>query len=154
MLAWRLCRQRYLKLDGAGAAKFGGRWNPIGLPLVYMSESDALAVLEVRVHLPRFVPETYVFAIADIPDHLIEAVEDHASIPDEWSANPAWSKAIGSAFVHEGWAAVLSVPSSVVPASRNLLLNPAHPDFSQIEIQPPRAFRWDERLWDRILTGQ
>ena len=48
MLAWRLCRKRYADLDGIGAAQVGGRWNPLGLPMVHMSSTDALAALEAR----------------------------------------------------------------------------------------------------------
>lgn len=36
MLAWRLRRERYAKLDPLGAAKVGGRWNPAGSPMVCM----------------------------------------------------------------------------------------------------------------------
>ena len=64
MLAWRLCRERYADLNGIGAAKVGGRWNPAGIPMVYMSSTDALAALEVQVHFPGYIPETYVFVTA------------------------------------------------------------------------------------------
>jgi RES domain-containing protein len=95
MLAWRLCRERYAKLDGIGAAKVGGRWNPIGLAMAYMSSTDALAVLEVRVHLPRYIPETYVFVTAEIPNELIERVEDHSALPNHWSENVDWTQSVG-----------------------------------------------------------
>ena len=51
MLAWRLCRERYAKLDGVGAAKAGGRWNPPALPaLQYRSarcESRTLSAMQI-----------------------------------------------------------------------------------------------------------
>jgi RES domain-containing protein len=37
-------------LSGAGAKQTGGRWNERGLPLLYASESRALACLETVVH--------------------------------------------------------------------------------------------------------
>jgi RES domain-containing protein len=150
MLAWRLCRERYAKLDGVGAARVGGRWNPVGLAMVYMSASDALAVLEVRVHLRRYIPDTYVFATAEIPDHLIERIENHSIFPADWRDNLGWSQSVGSKFVNESWSAALSVPSRIVPAARNILLNPDHSAFSQVVVQPLKKFEWDERLWDRV----
>lgn len=149
MLAWRLCRERYAKLDGVGAAKVGGRWNPVGLTMVYMSESDALAVLEVRVHLRRYIPDAYVFATADIPDYLIQRVEKHTILPADWRDNLGWSQSIGTKFVNESWSAALSVPSRIVPDARNILLNPAHSSFSEIIAQPLKNFEWDERLWEQ-----
>ena len=37
--------------SGEGARLFGGRWNPPGFPVIYASQSRALAVLETLVHL-------------------------------------------------------------------------------------------------------
>jgi len=150
MLVWRLCRQRYASLDGRGAAKVGGRWNPVGTPLVYMSASDALAVLEVRVHLPRYIPETYIFVTAEVPEHLIHRLEEHVDLPEDWRQDMNWTQAAGLRFVTEQWSAALSVPSRVVPSGRNILMNPHHPDFGKIEAGPPRPFAWDERLWSDV----
>jgi RES domain-containing protein len=42
--------------------------------------------------------------------------------------------------------AVLSVPSAVVPAERNYLLNPRHPDFARITLGAPQSLQTDTRL--------
>lgn len=42
--------------------------------------------------------------------------------------------------------AVLSVPSAVVPAERNVLINPRHPDFARIIIGAPQSLQTDTRL--------
>ena len=144
-----LMQVRYAKLDGIGAAKVGGRWNPVGTPMVYMSVSDSPAVLEVRVHLRRYIPESYVFATAEIAEDLIERVESHLAPPFDWRDDLAWSQSLGRKFVDESWSVALNVPSRIVPASRNILLNPAHRDFSQVIVKPLKKFEWDERLWER-----
>ena len=40
-----------MAFSGEGARLYGGRWNSPGIPMVYVAESQALAVLEVLVHL-------------------------------------------------------------------------------------------------------
>ena len=48
--------------------------------------------------------------------------------------------------MEEARSAVLEVPSVVVPASSIYVLNPAHPDFSQIRFLPSIPFKFDPRL--------
>jgi RES domain-containing protein len=43
--------------------------------------------------------------------------------------------------------AVLEVRSTIVPLEHNYLLNPRHPDFREIAVEPPVAFVFDERLF-------
>src|SRR5258708_21005780 len=115
MLGWRLCRRRYVELNGIGAAITGGRWNRPGFPLVYVSETDALAVLEVRFHLRRYIPRTYVFVTAEIPAESIARVEEIETLPPSWSDNLEWTRSAGERFLKEESAIALSVPSRIVP---------------------------------------
>jgi hypothetical protein len=41
---------------------------------------------------------------------------------------------------------VLQVPSASVPSELDFLLNPEHPDFAQIRIDPAASFQFDARL--------
>jgi len=150
MLAWRLCRRRYAELNGMGAASTGGRWNPVGFPMVYMSSSDSLAVLEVRVHLRRYIPNSFVFVTVDVPEELITAIETRESLPPNWHDNLEWSRAADRRFLNDESSVALSVPSRVVPACRNILLNPRHPEFSQVVTTPPAPFVWDRRLFESV----
>ena len=51
-------RQRHADLSGEGARLYGGRYNPKDIPAVYASQTIALAVLEVLVHLNKWeIPE-------------------------------------------------------------------------------------------------
>jgi hypothetical protein len=42
---------------------------------------------------------------------------------------------------------VLEVASVIVPHEHNYLLNPAHPDFAKIVVEPPALFHFDPRLF-------
>src|SRR6266851_4258830 len=52
-VAWRIVHRRFAKIafTGEGARLFGGRWNSPGRPVIYTAQSQALAALEILVHL-------------------------------------------------------------------------------------------------------
>lgn len=138
--AWRLCRAPFADLSGEGARRHGGRWNSPGLPMVYLAEHPALAVLEVRVHLDlplELVPEDYVTLRVALPDEPPEVVRD-------WPQEP---RRLGDAWLRQGRSAVLRVPSIVAPEASNLLLNPRHPRAAEAVVLAQAPFRFDPRLW-------
>ncbi|WP_029074063.1 RES family NAD+ phosphorylase [Kaistia adipata] len=140
MIAWRISRAPFADLSGTGARLYGGRWNSPGRAMVYAAETAALAVLEVRVHLdltPDLLPDDYVLSAIECGDLAIETL---AALPDD-------PQALGDDWLAAARTPILSVPSIIVPESRNLLLNPAHPDAATLAIASTRPFRFDERLW-------
>jgi RES domain-containing protein len=150
MKAWRITKQRHVRtaFSGEGARLYGGRWNSPGVPVVYVAESQSLAVLEVLVHLnaPALL-EKYVFLEVDFDVSLVLDL-DRSSLPKNWQSDPVPEaiQAIGDRWVFSGDSAVLRVPSVLVPGESNFLLNPRHPDFGKIGISRPQAFRFDPRL--------
>jgi RES domain-containing protein len=116
--------------------------------MVYIAEHASLAILEVLVHLggAQLLPDHVLFGV-EFDEALIEAV-DEAALPEGWRAFPApvGLRPIGHQWVVEGRSAVLSVPSAVVPSERLYLLNPQHPDFTEIQIGEAQAFPLDARL--------
>lgn len=141
---YRVCRAIYAHLDGEGAKRVGGRWNSPGRAVVYMAETVSLAVLENLVHMAREdFPAGYVVVAATVPeqirvqrdqDLLIESrVIDHRQLGDQW--------------IDSCDSAVLEVRSTIVPFEHNYLLNPQHPDFAAIAVEPPVPFVFDERLF-------
>ncbi|AUN29797.1 RES family NAD+ phosphorylase [Niveispirillum cyanobacteriorum] len=137
---WRICRAPFADLSGEGARLYGGRWNQPGLPLVYLAETAALAVLEVRVHLdlsPDLLPDDYVLCEVSLTGVPVERVTEL----------PADTAIFGTDWLRSARTAVLSVPSLIVPESRNLLLNPGHPEANGARITGSRAFSFDRRLW-------
>jgi RES domain-containing protein len=78
-----------LAFDGEGARLEGGRWNSPGTPIVYTSDSAALAALEMLVHLGR---SSILNAYALIPctfDETIATRLDEKKRPDDWRSFPA-----------------------------------------------------------------
>ena len=53
---------------------------------------------------------------------------------------------LGNDWLQERKTCILSVPSAVVPAERNFLINPLHPDFSKISIGEAEFLEMDVRL--------
>lgn len=58
----------------------------------------------------------------------------------------AETQAMGNHWLDEAKGLALRVPSAVIPEEHNYLLNPAHPNFDQIEIGPAEPFAFDSRL--------
>jgi RES domain-containing protein len=148
---WRIVKSRYADaaFDGEGARLYGGRWNSPGTSMVYTAQSQALAILEILVHLEKAsVLVSYSLCAAHFEEDLVEALDPKA-LPDNWRDYPPPSelRAIGDAWVAEQTSAVLEVPSVMVGDESNYLINPAHPDFSSITIGEPRPFEFDARLF-------
>lgn len=107
--------------------------------MVYAADHPALALLEVRVHLdlpPGLLPADYVMLRLALPD----PAESLQALPED-------PRAAGDAWLAQGRGAVLRVPSVLVPAAANLLLNPAHPDAAAARIEAIDPFAFDPRLW-------
>jgi RES domain-containing protein len=147
--AWRLLKTRYLATawDGTGAKRAGGRWNSVGVPVVYTSASLSLALVEVLVHLPSGILPAYSAVPVEFEERLVTVLPQR-SLPKNWRAEPAPSetRALGDAWAAAKESAVLRVPSVVVPNEFNYLLNPAHPDFTRLKVGKPVAFPFDPRL--------
>ena len=152
LTVWRLVTVRYAAsaFGGDGARLYGGRWNRKGVPMVYTSGTQSLAMLEMLVQDDQ-LRARYAVIPASIPDRV--AVERIAvgDLPAGWRRLEARAhlQELGSAWALSLSSAVLAVPSAVIPAESNYLLNPLHPAFAQIEIGEPQAFVTDQRLFPR-----
>lgn len=135
-------------MDGEGARRFGGRWNPVGLAAVYLAESRALAALEIMVHAPRAMLQLEWRVIeVDVPDRLIETAATR-KLPGGWRDQPSSLAAqrFGGDWLRTAKGVALVLPSVIIPEERALLLNPSHPEMSAIKWTKPKSFRFDERL--------
>jgi RES domain-containing protein len=134
--------------SGEGPFRYGGRWNPPGVRLVYVAESRSLAAMEVLVHhigTATFALTKWVVIPVDVPEALIERP---TRVPDAWRVEPP-SRTVqefGAAWVRAGKNVALLVPSTVVLGEFNCLLNPAHTDYKRIRVGKPESFAFDSRI--------
>jgi RES domain-containing protein len=136
LTAWRLLKTRRLAKawDGESAKINGGRWNSVGVPVVYTSSSLSLALVEVLVHSQLGLPlEGYSAVPIEFDDTLVATIHE-IDLPPNWKALPAptETKAIGDEWVAKGSSPILRVPSTVVLMEPNFVLNPHHRDFARI----------------------
>ncbi len=148
MLLYRIAKCQYADdLSGTGARLYGGRWNSVGKPAVYLASSRSLAVLEVLVHLPpTLLPAGYCIANIEVPDDTEEI--GIKQLPDNWHEypEPAQLKYLGDNFLKKGRHLLLKVPSAIVKEEFNYLMNPAHPLMREVKIAVKNNFTFDERL--------
>jgi RES domain-containing protein len=150
MKVWRIASRKYVAtaFSGEGAARYPGRWNSVGVPVVYLACSIAVGILEILVHVAdRSYLNAYVAIPVTVPDTLIEKLE---RLPKDWQQlpepYPESTRRVGTLWATSLRSLVLQVPSAIVPSEFNLVLNPKHPDFSKIDIGKPEPLVIDPRL--------
>jgi RES domain-containing protein len=142
---WRISRHRDLK--GAGGLKAPGRWHERGLPVVYLAESPAGALLETCVHTSaNDVPPRYTLLAIEVEEGVGTEDFDASTLPSNWIQQVAVTRQIGSAWLQAGRSALLRVPSALVPATFNVLLNPLHPNAARLRIQSAVRYPFDPRI--------
>ncbi|MDR3694253.1 RES family NAD+ phosphorylase [Mucilaginibacter sp.] len=149
MVLYRITRCIYAEdISGTGGRLYGGRWNSIGKPVVYLASSRALAVLEVLVHLqPLMIPDDYCLVEIEVPENSITQILIN-DLPDNWKdiSPPLALKQTGDEFLKKRDHLLMKVPSSIVPMEYNYLLNPLHPDIKKVKVLKKEPFDFDSRL--------
>jgi RES domain-containing protein len=151
--AWRIVRASRAKtaFTGEGPWRYGGRWNSPGVRVVYVSEHQSTAALEVFANrVPFILEERYKAFQLEWPDSLTELFPIK-KLPPNWRVYPppAETREIGDQWIRERRSTVLALPSVISPADTNFLLNPEHPDFKRIRIAPAVDYDFDPRLLNR-----
>jgi RES domain-containing protein len=150
LIVWRIEKRQYLEtaLTGEGARVYGGRWNSSGRRAVYASATLSLSALEKLVHLDRPGVRGNFLAIGiQFPARTVHDVELE-TLPGNWSKELdfASTRRIGDDWLTENRSVVLAVPSALISRERNFVLNPDHPDYSQVRITIQEPFVFDPRL--------
>src|SRR5260370_28034985 len=152
MAVWRVTRKAHADqvLSCEGGRRYGGRWNHVGVAVLYTSQSLSLAVLEYLVNLPiTDLPDDLVSIQIEIGGDLPRAEITINDLPDDWRTFPAIEelKDIGTHWAHKATTPILVVPSVVIPNEFNYLINPAHPRFNRINVVSVGPFALDTRLY-------
>ncbi len=148
-VSWRIVKEKHRQnaLTGDGARRFGGRWNTPGQAIIYSAGTLSGALLEILAHSNRQLLSHYLVYRLEFPQEIISEV-NIADLPKDWRSSPPPPELgkIGDRWCRENRSAVLRVPNAIAPLEVNFLVNPAHADFSLIEIQGPIDFAADDRL--------
>jgi len=149
MIVYRFSHPKYAHdLSGTGAKLKGGRWNVIGLPLLYTSESVSLSLLEVLANantLEELKP-LYLVEI-EIPSNGSLHQLQISQLKKEWWKDFEYCKWIGSEIIRENKVLAIKCPSAIVEMESNYLINSLHSSFKKIRINVIKDFRFDERLF-------
>ena len=151
MRVWRISKAKYAHsaFSGEGARLFDARWNFAGTLMVYTSTSLALAAIEFFVHLdPSEAPADLVSVMAEVPEELPVERFETRDLPRNWrKTDNRVLQQFGTDWARSQRTVALIVPSAAVDGEWNVLLNPGHPEFKNVQIGRSSAFRYDERMF-------
>lgn len=134
------------KLSGSG---YPARWNSKGVYVIYTASSRALACLENLVHRSgEGLNNRFKVVQITIFDRASKQKIDPDELPAKWYQPERYPvcRRIGDRWIEQGNSLLLEVPSSIIREETNVLINPHHPEFSDVTIAGIREFRFDERL--------
>ena len=109
--------------------------------MLYTAQHLSMACLEILVHLDKSeLPLDYVWSW----DTICRTFRNVCSLDDLNHVSSC--QAAGNAWVRTEGELAVQVPSVVIPAESNFLLNPTH-EGSKLVWGEPRPFRFDPRLF-------
>jgi len=148
--------------SGGFAAKFPQRWNIVGHPVAYTSESRALAAWEVFIQADvaeLISPNKFRLVSATIDVGLLgtNAIVDAPpgdQLPAGWAgrvsmsrdAPPSPSQVLGNRLLIEWNALAIRIPSVIIPGEFNYVINVKHSAFEKLTFSSPEPFDFDDRI--------
>lgn len=149
MIVYRLTRTKFANdLSGEGARLFSARWHKKGTTCIYTAENRSLAILEYSVNITEDdIPRALSMVSIQVPEKNI--LEIHRNeLPGDWHLSPVplSTKDFGTNLLESLKAAVIKIPSAVIPEEFNYILNPKHPDAALFKIMDIRDFVYDIRI--------
>ena len=110
--------------------------------MIYAGVSVEICAMEKLAHTGTFLPVDLLLVSLTLPDDatLYETADIEAL--DGWEATPPGPASVdfGTDFLRSARALGLIVPSVIVPEARNLILNPLHPRFAEVQLAVERPF--------------
>ncbi len=140
---WRI--SEFDDLSGRGGLLASARWNTRGHAVVYTAESSAGALSELLVHLDRdLIPPDFQLLTLEADPSV--SILDAPRLPANWKLDHTITRKIGDEWLSSERSALFRVPSAIVTHAYNVLINPLHPDSSQIKIVARERLEFDRRL--------
>ncbi|MFT3987706.1 RES family NAD+ phosphorylase [Aestuariivirga sp.] len=145
MKLWRI--SNHADLSGEGGRRAAGRWHSRGRPIIYAAEHPTGALVEILVHLDRdLLPDQCQLITIEAPETIsIQTISEDLLRPG-WSSDEAFTRRLGDAWLAARSSLLLRVPSVILPEAWNMLINPVHPEISQLAIANQQSFPLDRRL--------
>lgn len=150
---WRLSGAAHAgRFDGGYGLEHLGRWNTLGRPLTYCATSPSLCVLEKLVHVgaAELLPDDLFMVRYEAPDRLAMDALDPGDLPPNWARDEAATQALGDRWLDGVSAALLRVPSAIVPLAHtfdcNVIVNHRHQGAAGIRFLEATPFAIDPRL--------
>jgi len=131
------------------ASSRAARWNLNDTEMIYTAGSRSLACLENVVHRNQIgLNQAFKVMTIEVPDDIKILTADLKKLPVNWTEyqNIPLTQQIGEEWIIEEKSALLKVPSSIIFAEYNYLINPKHPDFKSIKILKSESFVFDRRI--------
>ena len=127
MILWRV--SNHAALDGGGGLRASGRWHTRGHRVIYCAPNPATSLLEVLVHAEIDVEDTPVrlrYLEIEAADSVSIESADIGSLGSGWRRSTEMTRALGDEWLRSSRTVLLRVPSVIVPATWNVLINPQH----------------------------
>ncbi|GAB4018314.1 RES family NAD+ phosphorylase [Spirosoma koreense] len=149
MELFRITRSKYISdLSGKGAYERGGRWNSAGQFALYTAQSRSLAMVESLVYLSDLPPEDeYKVAVLYLPDDTFVQTVDIQHTKSNWRDDQQYTRQLGDSWLKSRTSLLLRVPSVIVKAEYNYIVNPKHELFSRLTLVDIEPFSFDGRLF-------
>jgi RES domain-containing protein len=148
MIVYRFAHRRFVTdLSGTGARLKGGRWNSIGVPVLYVSTTISLSLLETLVNTKSFDElENLQLAEIEVPEIAIHRITN-TKLKNNWIADTDYTNFIGNEILNANKHLIVQCPSAIVISENNFLINPTHPEFKKVKIKEVKDFYFDDRLF-------
>ena len=119
------------------------------MPALYCGTSIAICVLEKFVHVSRTPLPPLALVAVDVPDHHRLYEPGTAALPAGWDDLPT---SVAAQVFGRAWLALranlaMKVPSAIVNEEANVVINPLHPDYGDVELSIVRPFTFDSRMF-------
>jgi RES domain-containing protein len=148
VILWRV--SNYATLDGVGGLLVSGRWHTKGRPVVYCTLNPSTVLLETLVHLEidsEDRPERFQVLRIEGPETLSQERIETAILPAGWANDIAVTQSTGDRWLAEERSLLLAVPSTLVPETWNMLVNPRHAEAGLLKITKTYEHAFDARFF-------